>query len=67
MSMTGLYANRLPADVRANVQAHRTFAHLVAELGEQHDRHIAAIEATERRLADEDRAHAARTGGSDAL
>lgn len=44
------YAALIPADVAETVRAHRAFAEIVADLGERHDRHVAAIAAFETRF-----------------
>lgn len=41
----GLYGPLLPDDVRANAQRTRSFADLIADLGAEHDAHVARLNA----------------------
>lgn len=53
---TPAFSHKLTDDVRENVRQHRTFAELVAQLGAEHEAHVARIDT----LLAETEAHDAR-------
>lgn len=48
--MAGAFSDFIPQDVRENTRRHRTFAEIIQGLGEDHEQHVADLDAFEKRL-----------------